>query len=397
MAKYTPFHPRTGPLMAESQAWRRWAGNFVASAYDVSHDREYAALRNAAGLIDVSPLWKYRIEGPDAARLLDRVVTRDVRKCQVGQVLYTPWCDSAGKVIDDGTVSRLGESTFRMTAADPSLRWLTLNAVGMNVTIDDVSLETAALALQGPRARDILGEATSGAVTDLKYFRVVDATLGGVRVQVSRTGYTGDLGYELWIPEGGAVAVWDALTDAGANYGLTPAGIWALDVARIEAGLIMLDVDYVSSHRAISPSQLSSPFELSLGWAVSAGKGEFVGQRALEAERAKGSPWQLVGIDVDWVSLEALYLEAGVPPRLPSVAFRSSVPLYGPEGRQVGYASSGCWSPLLKKFIALAHVEAAFAKAGTSLMIEVTVEHQRKKAKAVVAALPFFNPERKRS
>ena len=153
MERTTPFHPRTGPLMEQSRAYRRWSGYFVASAYDPTHDREYAAIRNAAVLIDVSPLWKYRIEGKDAERLLDRVVTRDVSKCAVGQVLYTPWCDSHGKVIDDGTISRLGETTFRMTSADPSLRWLEQNALGMDVTIRDVSASTAALALQGPRAR----------------------------------------------------------------------------------------------------------------------------------------------------------------------------------------------------------------------------------------------------
>ncbi len=397
MERTTPFHPRTGPLMEQGRAYRRWSGYFVASAYDPTHDREYAAIRNAAALIDVSPLWKYRIEGKDAERLLDRVVTRDVSKCAVGQVLYTPWCDSQGKVIDDGTISRLGETTFRMTSADPSLRWLEQNALGMDLTIRDVSASTAALALQGPRARDVLAAAAEGEVGGLKYFRVTDAIIGDAKVQVSRTGYTGDLGYEIWMDAADAVRVWDALARAGDGHGLTPAGIWALDVARIEAGLVMADIDYVSAHKALIPSQLSSPLELNLGWAVPEGKkGDFVGRAALRREREVGPSWQLVGIDVDWPSFEALYMAVGLPPHLPTVAFRSSVPLYR-DDRQIGYCSSGCWSPLLKKYIALAHVQAPYAAPGTEVLMETTVEHHRKLALARVAPLPFFDPSRKRS
>jgi aminomethyltransferase len=382
--------------MEQCHAWRRWAGYFVASAYEPSHDREYAAIRNAAALIDVTPLLKYMVKGPDAERLLDRVMTRDVKKSKVGQVLYGAWCDAEGRVIDDGTVSRLGPETFRMTAADPSMRWLELNALGMNVALEDISFKTCALALQGPLARKILEVVTEGDVASLKYFRVMDAAIGGAPVSISRTGYTGDLGYEIWIANEHAVKVWDALVAGGAGYGITPAGIWALDVARIEAGLIMADVDYVSAHKAIIASQFSTPLELNLGWAVSLEKSDYVGKDALAREKASGPAWQLVGIDVDWESLEALYMAVDVPPRLPAVAFRSSVPLYADE-RQIGYCSSGCWSPLLKKYIALAHVEAAYAAPGTELLMEMTVEHHRKQALARVTALPFFNPDRKRS
>ena len=380
----------------EGQTWRRWAGYLVASAYELTHDREYTAIRNSAALIDVTPLYKYMVTGPDAARLLDRVVTRDVQKLKVHQVMYTPWCDAHGKVIDDGTITRLGDQTFRMTAADPTLRWLTMNAVGMDVKLEDISDTMGALALQGPLARVILQKAADGDIDGLKYFRMTEATVRGVKVTVSRTGYTGDLGYEIWMPSEGALAVWDALMDVGNAYGIVPAGIWALDIARIEAGLIMADVDYTSSVKALIESQKSSPFELGLGWAVSLEKGPFVGKKALVAEKAAGSAWQFVGIDVDWESLEEQYAEVELPPKLPSIAFRSSVPLYD-GNRQIGYASSGCWSPLLKKYIALAHVEAAFSRPGTVLKMEVTVEHCRKQAVARVAATPFFNPERKRS
>ncbi len=381
----------------EGQHWRRWGGYVTASSYELTHDREYAAIRNAAALIDITPLYKYMVTGADAARLLDRVVTRDVAKMTVGQVVYTPWCDAHGKVIDDGTISRLDERTFRMTSAEPSFRWLHMNAVGMDVTIDDVTDETAAFALQGPRSREILAALVSGDVAGLKFFRVMQAELRGTPLTISRTGYTGDLGYELWLPADKATVVFDALMEVGANHGIAPCGIWAMDIARIEAGLIMADVDYTSSHKALIESQKSSPFEINLGWAVSLSKGPFVGKKALLREKQQGSTWQFVGIDVDWESLEAVYRDVGLPPKLPTVPWRTSTPLYVNQTTQVGYASSGCWSPLLKRYIALAHIEAGYAKPGTEVQMEVTVEHKRRQALARVAALPFFNPERKKA
>jgi aminomethyltransferase len=380
----------------EGQHWRRWAGYMTASSYELTHDREYAAIRNAAALIDVTPLYKYMVTGRDAARLLDRVVTRNVAKCKLGQVLYTPWCDSHGKVIDDGTIARLGEQTFRMTSADPSLRWLGMNAVGMDVAIEDVSERISAFAVQGPSSREILAEVAEGGVRGLKFFNLLECTIRGIPVTITRTGYTGDLGYEVWMPSERTVEVWDTLMETGPKRGLAPCGIWAMDVARIEAGLIMADVDYVSAHRALIESQKSTPFELNLGWAVNLDGANFNGKRALEKEKAEGSAWQLVGIDVDWESLEQCYREVDLPPTLPTTAWRTSTPLYA-GGRQVGYASSGCWSPLLKKYIALAHIEMPWAKPGTEVYMEVTVEHRRKQALARVAQLPFFNPERKRS
>jgi aminomethyltransferase len=392
--KTTPFHARTAPLV-RAQTWRRWAGYQVASAYEPHPDREYAAVRNAAALLDVSPLYKYRVSGPDAARLLDRMVTRDVSKCRVGQVLYTPWCDAHGKVIDDGTISRLDEHTFRLTSAEPNLRWLSMNSVGLEVSIEDVSERTGALALQGPLSRAILQQLTPADLTALKYFRLVHTTVRDIRVTISRTGYTGDLGFELWVDADRATDLWDALIDAGTPYGITPAGIWALDLARIEAGLVMLDVDYFSAHRAVIEDQKSSPFELNLGWTVTADKGPYNGRRALRAEKARGPAWGFVGLDVDWESLEKIYAERGLPPQLPAVAWRTSAPVYK-DGKQIGYATSGCWSPLLKKYLALAHVVAPHFHPGAAVELEVTVEHHRKRANAVVRKLPFFDPPRKK-
>ncbi|HEV8122831.1 MAG TPA: aminomethyltransferase family protein [Gemmatimonadales bacterium] len=393
MLKTTPFHSRTAPL-SEGQNWRRWAGHVVASSYDLLHDREYAAIRNSAALIDVSPLFKYVIKGRDALRLLDRVLPRDMTKSKVGQVMYTPWCDPAGKVIDDGTVSRLSEDTFRLTSADPNLRWLFQNALGLSASIEDVSESTGAVSLQGPLSRDIL-LALGLDVSGLKYFRVMAGTLKGIPVTISRTGYTGDLGYEIWVDAVRAVDLWDALAQVGELYGLVPSGILALDVARIEAGLLLLEVDYVSSHHALIDAQTSTPFELNLGWTVNLDKGPFVGKQALIEEKHRGAAWQFVGIEVNWESLERLYADVKLPPKLPTMAWRVSVPIYV-GGRQVGYATSGCWSPILKKYIALAHLESSHAKLGSEVMMEVTVEHRRKQAVAKIVKTPFFDPERKR-
>jgi aminomethyltransferase len=395
MLKTTPFHSRTAPLV-RAQTWRRWAGHQVASAYEPLPEHEYAAIRNAAALFDVSPLHKYRITGPQAAHLLDRMVTRDLAKCAVGQVLYTPWCDAKGKVIDDGTISRLDRSTFRLTSAEPNLRWLSMNAVGLDVRIEDVSDRVGALALQGPLSREILRQVSPADFDALKYFRLVSTTVRDVPVTISRTGYTGDLGYEIWVDAANAVAVWDALIETGTPYGITPAGIWALDLARIEAGLVMLDVDYFAAHHALIPDQLSTPFELNLGWTVSLEKGPYNGRRALREEKARGPSWSFVGIEVQWESLEAIFAERGLPPHLPNIAWRTSAPVYK-GNQQVGYATSGCWSPLLKKNIALAHVMQPHIAIDSEVRLEVTVEHRRKQADAFVRKLPFFDPPRKRA
>ena len=393
MLKTTPFHERTSAL-CESHAWRRWAGYIVASSYQLSHEREYHCIRAAAALFDVSPLYKYVIRGRDAARMLDRVVTRDVMRAQVGQVLYTPWCDAAGKVLDDGTVARLDEGLFRMTSAEPSLRWLEANSIGLDVTVEDISESTAALSLQGPQSLAVLK--ALGDVPPLKYFRIARTELRGVRVEISRTGYTGDLGFEIWIPSGDAIPVWDAVMEVGKDYGLQAAGMLALDVARIEAGLMLIDVDYVPAKKALTESQTSSPYELDLAWAVNLDKEQFVGRQALAAEKARGPAWQFVGIEIGYPGLERLYADAGLAARLPQAAWRTSVPIYS-GAEQAGYATSGGWSPILKKYIALAHLRSRWARPGTELDIEITVEHRRKRTAARVVKKPFFDPERKKA
>jgi aminomethyltransferase len=392
----SPFHPRTAPLNRKMQ-WREWSGYFASSAYADAHDIEYNAVREAAALIDVSPLYKYVVSGPDATRLVDRVITRDATKVSVGRVLYTPWCDENGKVVDDGTVHRLDEQLWRWTAADPQLRWLRQNSAGLGVTITDESESTAAVALQGPLSRDVLQAATGESFADLGYFRRRGSRIGDVAIDVSRTGYTGDLGYELWLPADAAVAVWDALMAAGSAFGLRPAGMLALDVVRLEAGLILLEVDYTSARHAMNPEQNYSPFEIGLGRLVDFDKGDFVGRLALERERAAGGPpRRLVGLQLDWYDIEGLYSAQGLPPAISPAVDRSPVPVFAGSS-QVGRVTSLGWSPILKQAIALASVPPRHEAVGTSLSVEWTVEGRRGRVGATVVDLPFLDLPRKRA
>ncbi|MGZ6339437.1 MAG: aminomethyltransferase family protein, partial [Candidatus Limnocylindrales bacterium] len=311
---------------------------------------------------------------------------------------YTPWCDEAGKVVDDGTVARLDETAYRWTAAEPQLRWLRLNATGLDVDVEEISEAIAAVAVQGPLSRAVLEAAAGQSFADLRFFRRRPARVAGIGVDVSRTGYTGDLGYELWVESGRAPDLWDALLAAGAPFGVRAAGMLALDVVRIEAGFILLDVDYTSSRAAVTPEQAYSPFEIGLGRLVDLAKREFVGRRALVAEHdAGGPPRRLVGLGLDWLDVERLYAAQGLPPSVPAAASRTPVPLFGPGGRQVGRVSSTTWSALLKQLIALGSVEAGLAEPGTRLAVELTVEAHRGRVGATVVPLPFFDPPRKRA
>jgi len=389
----TAVHEKTFAL-CDSLSYREWSGYYAVSSYETHHEHEYNAIRNAAALIDVSPLYKYRLSGPDATRLVDRIVTRDMRKVSVGQVIYTPWCDEHGKTIDDGTVSRLEENVYRWTAADPSLRWFRQNALGMQVEIEDISEKVASLALQGPTSGRLLMAVAEADLAKLKYFRVTKGKIAGVPVEISRTGYTGDLGYEIWIPWSDAGRVWDALVAGGKAFDIRPAGMLALDVARIEAGLLLIDVDFASSKKALIESQKYSPFEMGLSRLVSPDKARFVGQAALAEEKRRGPARTIVGLEIDWPAVEAIYDRIGLAPQVPATASRVAVPVYG-RGGQVGKATSSTWSPTLKKFIALATVETASASPGTVLDFELTVEAVRHRVPARVVETPFFNPARK--
>jgi aminomethyltransferase len=394
----SPFHERTSKLCT-SFKWKDWAGYAAVCSFDVTHEREYFAFRESAGMLDVSPLFKYEVYGRDATALLSRMMVRDVSKLKVGRVGYSCWCDDYGKVIDDGTVTRLDDDHYRVTAADPSLHWLQAVGRGMQVKIEDSSAKLATVALQGPRSREILRAASDADMDKLKFFGATRARLDGLDVWITRTGYTGDLGYEVWVDAAQAVKLWDALIDAGTPHGITPAGLDALDVSRIEAGFILLGIDYFSAPKVVLEARKSSPFEIGLGWIVDFERPRFpnfVGREALEAEQAKGSPWALVGLEVAWEELEALYESFSLPPSLPATARRDGLPVYDDSGRQVGKVTSHTWSPILKKYIALTSIHSEFAKPGTVLQMEHTVEFERKKVPATVVKTPFYDPERKR-
>ena len=398
MSVGTAFHPRTSELNTK-MAWGEWAGYWSAAVYADFHDIEYNAIREAAALFDTSPLYKFVISGTDAARLLDRVMTRDVSKLAVGRVLYSPWCDEHGMVLDDGNLARIEEDRFLLTAADQTLRWLRMNAAGLEVQVEDVSEDVAGLGLQGPLSRDVLEKATGQDWKDVRYFGHRRSEIAGVQIDVTRTGFTGDLGYELWVPADGAGEVWDAVWEAGQDYRIRPIGIRALDVARVEAGLIMMDAEYTGARHATStaPAEFYSPFELGLGRLVDFGKENFVGKHALEQEQAKGGPKRrLVGLHVDWSAIEAMFAKHGLAPAVSPFVLRDQVPLFK-QGRQIGRATSVAWGITIKKMVAFGSVPPSMAAPGERLAIEWSVEGQRGKVPAAVVELPFLDLPRKRA
>lgn len=389
----TAFHERTLAL-CESLNYREWSGYYTVSVYEMHHEHEYNAIRNSAALIDISPLYKYKVTGKDATKFVNRVISRDINKVAIDQVIYCCWCDPEGQVIDDGTITRLAENEYRWTAADPSLRWFQQNALGLSVRIEDITEQVAALALQGPTSGRLLNAVAEANISNLKYFRVTHGKIAGVPVDISRTGYTGDLGFEIWMPWRDAVKVWDELNSKGKAFDIHPAGMIALDIARIEAGLILIEVDYTSSKKALIDAQKFSPAEIGLGKLVDLKKETFVGREALAREVKKGADRALVGLEVNWNEVESLYDKVGMAPQVPSMASRTAVPVYR-GGRVIGKATSTTWSPTLKKMIALACVNRENSAAGTTLNMEITVEAVRHTVSAKIVPLPFFNPARK--
>jgi aminomethyltransferase len=391
--KPTPFYPRTS-LLCDSYSWAEWSGWLTANTYDIDHTQEYVAVRSACAVFDTSPLNKYHIHGPDALRLMNRIVTQNVAGYAAGRCLYTPWCDDEGKIIDDGVLARFGEQDFRLTAVAPTLYWLEDNAIGLDVKIEEVTRDLAVLALQGPYSAALLNAMSDVAFEQLPYFGIIDTKLAGIPLAVSRTGYTGDLGYELWVEPHLAVQLWDELFEAGQAYRLRPFGEYALGMARIEAGLLLAGVDFHSSKKVLYEFEKSSPLELGLAWTVDLKKEFFVGQQALKHELAHGPAWKTVGLDVDLKSLEAIFAEFGMPLHLPYQSWTEAVPVYS-DGRQIGKATSGTWSPILKKYIAIARLRPRYARLGAQVDMEVTVDAQRKEARATVVKMPFFDPPRK--
>ena len=396
MTLETPFHPRTAELN-QARRWRKWSGFFIADSYFPAHDLEYHAIRFSAALFDVTPMCKYRVSGPDAAKLVNRVITRRVDRIKPMRAIYTPWCDHDGRVLDDGTVALLADGSYFWTAAEPQHGWLDAASEGLNVTIEDLTERLCALSLQGPCSRDVLSRAVGRDMSDLPFFGRADVTIGGVPVSISRTGYSGDLGYELWIPFEQALPVWDALIKAGEDYTLRVAGMEALDVARLEAGLIMAGVDYHSGRTARHPSLAVSPYEIGMDRLVDLDKPAFIGKRALMNEVDAGGPAnRLVGLELDLNVFEDAYLDLGYAIEHPLRAWRHVTPL-SRKGETIGRATSGTFSPLLKRSIALGFLPTKHAEVGSTVSIEWQIEETRQQIPATVVPLPFLDLPRKRS
>jgi aminomethyltransferase len=391
----SPFHPRTSEL-CHSLRWKDWAGYYAVCSYTEHHEPEYYAFRHSAGLLDVTPLFKYEVYGPDAPRFLARIMARNVAKLKVGRVTYVCWCDDEGKVVDDGTVARLEKHYYRVTAAEPSMHWFERFRRGYDVTIEDSSTRYGALSLQGPSSRAILADACDADLDALRFFGLTACSFGNVKGWLTRTGYTGDLGYEVSVANEDAVTVYDTLMEAGKTHAILPAGLDALDVARVEAGFVMNGVDYFSAHHCLIEDRKSSPFELNLGWTVKADRAPFVGQAALQREIEQGSERTFVGLIIDWDETEALFNSYGLPPELPAGAWRDGRPMYRESGSWIGMATSGAFSPALKQNLALAQIRSEFAEPGTKLKIEMTAEYRRHRVTATVTPLPFFDPPRKK-
>jgi aminomethyltransferase len=377
--------------------YKDWAGYYAVRSYDTYSDREYFAIRNAAGLIDVTPLYKFEVYGTDAAAFLARIMVRNITKLKVGQVAYCCWCDGQGKVIDDGTVSRLDDTYFRVTSNMPNLAWFGRFSRGFDVTVEDSTHRYGALAIQGPFSRKILEEVSETSITDLGYFKTTPSKIDGVEVTISRTGFTGDLGYEVWVANDRAVTVYDAIMAAGKGYHLLPAGLDAMDITRIEAGYLLNGIDYFNANHSVIESRKSTPFELGFSWMVRLKRDPFNGRDALAAEKKRGPERMLVGLEIDWDEHAALFAELGLPPEIAAAAWRTSVPVYNESGEQIGYATSGTWSSILKKNLAMATVQSRYGELGMKLKFEVTVEYQRRMVTATVVKKPFFDPERKQA
>ena len=379
----TPFHERARAL-SQVDSFIAWAGYTTVDVF-TTVEQEYFAIRNATTLYDLTPMVKYRIAGADALRYLNRLVTRDLAKLKPDRVAYCVWCNDAGHLLDDGTVFRLGESEYRLCTAERQINWLLDSAIGFEVEISEITEQIAALAVQGPTSCAVLKAAGLAGVERLKPFEIGYFSLSGRPLTVSRTGFTGDLGYELWMAPEAAEQVWDELMAAGSSRGIRAIGSQALNIARIEAGFLSPHVDFVSAEQTIRTDRDRTPLELGLAWQIDFDKGHFTGRRALLAERLKGPRRQLVGLDV-----------AGNKPAHNALLYAAA------NGkREIGSVSSATWSPTCKRNIALAMVDAPYFQVGSTVWADIYLNRElvweRRMSRAQVVERPFFAPERRRA
>jgi len=379
----TPFFERSR-LLIETDSYVPWSGYSTPDVYS-SVEQEYFAIRNAASLFDLTPMIKYRIAGPDAERYLNRLVTRDVSRLKVDCVAYTVWCNEFGHLIDDGTVFRFGTDEFRLCTAERQLDWLLDSAIGFDVLVEEVTEQIAALALQGPTSCAVLKALGLAGVETLKVFQLRQFRFANQPLMVSRTGFTGDLGYELWIAPEGALALWDGLMAAGATRGIRAIGYRAVEMARIEAGFILPNVDFISAAHTIRLNRETTPFEMGLDWVVALDKGHFNGRRALLEEKARGSRRRLLGIEI-----------AGNKPAHNALVYDRHKGL-----RQVGEVRSALWSPTCKRNIALAMIEAPYFETLRQFWVDIYLHRElmweRRMERAWPVDRPFFAPQRRKA
>lgn len=403
MPKITPFHECLAPYN-ETGIWKHWSGYLVAPRYQYSTTAEYYAIRNSVAVLDTSPLFKYRITGPDSVRFIQTAMARDIMQCQVGSAQYTCWCNRDGFVLQDGVILRVEENEFWLTAAEASLRYFRSMASELSlpgVEVEDLTDQFGILALQGPHAYEVLSQLTDE-VGGLKYFELTRTTVAGSPCLVSRTGFTGDLGYELWIPADQAEQVWQALMKVGEGHNITPLGLEALKMARVEAGLLLLDADFKSARFAWVDEQRESPVELGWSWMfrkLAEDPREFIGRAAIERQiKERSNRWQTVGLRIDWHDYERVHLEAGIMPPKHDLYCESTRSIYrrgGAEWDYAGYATSFLFSSLLKTPIAIAKLPNELAKPGTEVDLEISVIRKPRNVRAQVVRMPFFNPSRK--
>ncbi|MFK7769994.1 MAG: aminomethyltransferase family protein [Mariniblastus sp.] len=403
MPKKTVFHDCVEPFN-ETGIWKNWSGYLVAPRYQYSTVTEYYAIRNSVSLLDTSPLFKYRISGMQSQELLKNAMARDIRKCAPGQAQYTVWCDENGFVLQDGVIIRVRENEYWLTSAEPSLRYFRKLARKLKldaVQVDDISEAYGILSLQGPHAFNVISRLTD-ASAGLGYFDATMTEIEGRQVLISRTGYTGDLGYELWIPKNDAASVFKALMNAGEDFNIAPIGTTALKMARVEAGLLLMDVDFSSSRYSWVDAQRETPIELGWSWmfrGLAKDDRDFVGRQAIEKERGeKTSRWKTIGLEVDWHDYERVHLEAGIAAPKHEIYREATMSIYRRNEKQwdyAGYASSFLFSSLLKKPIAIAKLPLDLAKPGTEVDLEINVIRKPANVLSRVAKMPFFNPDRK--
>lgn len=397
MLRHTPFHERVAAAN-QTSLWSHWNGHLVVDKYQMSEKWEYVAIRNAVGVYDSSPIYKYRITGPDAERFLGGVLARDPRRCKPGQAQYTIWCDDRGYVNEDGILFRHSADEFLLTAAEPNLSYFQ-NLIGHDrVEFEEVSEHWGSLAVQGPRAHAVLSQ-LAPEVSRLGFSELTPAKLGDASVWISRTGFTGDLGYEVFCDAGDALDVWDAIFEVGTPHGMLPLGQIAIVMSRIEAGLLLVHTDFDISRLAENDEHRSTPLELGLGWMLAGIDDDtrpFIGRRAIVRERAEDtSRWKMMGLMVDPYDYHRKYTDDGMVPPKDHTPVHEDMMVYDDDVQRVGYATSFMYSPVLQRHIALARVRPEVAKVGTHLNLEFTINHRYVQVGAEVARNPMYTPARK--